>query len=146
MPATLTRHRLMHCCTVNSKSELSVVNITPIYREMNNHRDVSALISSIAPQYSFDFNNLAVNEVLVGDGIGIKAIAPCAINFKIMVTHGEVRLRSYLRLVEDCDLLTPSSAAMNIKASSLTHIVAGIITMESIKQISSLTLASFIYL
>lgn len=63
-----------------------------------------------------------------------------------MVTHGEVRLRSYLRLVEDCNLLTLSAAAMIIKAGSLTHIVAEIITMEAVKQISSLTLASFIYL
>ena len=142
---TATRPRRIHHRAEASKPAPNVVNIPIIFQEIITQRDVSDLISPIAQKHSFGFKELNVNEVLVGAGFGVKAIAPCTINFKIMVTHGEVRVRSYLRLGEDSDLLSPSAIKI-LTAGVPLDLVADIVTIEAVKGMSSLAIAAFIYL
>jgi hypothetical protein len=136
--------RILHR-TEASKLALSVVDMPLVFQELITHRDVSELISPIAQKHSFGFKGLNANEVLVGAGIGVKAIASFPTNFKIMVTHGEVQLRHYLRLDEDSDLLSPS-AIKTLTAGVPLDLVADIVSIEAVKGMSSLAIAAFIYL
>jgi|GEM_PF-5129450 len=146
MSATIaTRPRRIHRRAEASKLASNVVDIPLVFQEPITQRDVSELISPIAQKHSFGFKGLNANEVLVGAGIGIKAIAPFPTNFKIMVTHGEVQLRHYLRLDEDSDLLSPS-AIKTLTAGVPIDLVADIVTIEATKGLSSLAIAAFVYL
>ena len=142
---TAIRPRRIHRRVEASKPVSRMVNIPIDYLEMTTQCDVSDLISSIAQKHSFGFKDLTAKKVLVGAGIGIKATASFSTNFKIMVTHGEVRVRSYLRLDEDSDLLSPSSVK-TLTAGISIDLVAEIMTIEAVKGMSSLEIASFIYL
>jgi hypothetical protein len=142
---TATRpRRILHRAEV-SKLAPSVVNIPIDFKELITQQDLSDLVTEIPKKHSFGFKDLKAYEVLVGPGIGIKAIAPCTINFKIMVTHGEVQLRQYLRLDEDSDLLSPS-AIKTLTAGVPLDLAADIVTIEAVKGMSSLAIATFIYL
>ncbi len=128
-----------------SKLDPSVVNIPLVFLELITQQDVSELVSPITQKLSFSFKDLKTYEVLVGAGIGIKAIASFPTNFKIMVTYGEVQLRQYLRLDEDSDLLSPS-AIKTLTAGVPLDLVADIVTIEAVKGMSSLAIAAFVYL
>ena len=137
--------RIHHCAEATSKLAPSVVNIPLVFLELITQQDVSELVSPITQKLSFGFKDLKAYEVIVGAGIGIKAIASFPTNFKIMVTHGEVQLRQYLRLDEDSDLLSPS-AIKTLTAGVPLDLVADIVTIEAVKGMSSLAIAAFIYL
>ena len=129
----------------NSSSQ-TIANVVLDYKATKTHQDVSDLILQMSREKCpLGIQSLDIYEMLVGAGIGIKAIAPCIVNLRILVLHGEVRLCSYLRIDEDCDLLSPSSET-TIKAGQLTHLVTEVVTIEAVSNMSSLLIGSFIYL
>jgi hypothetical protein len=91
MSATVTLPRRNR----HNKISLSAVYIPVDFNELSTQQDVSELVSPIATKSPLGLKDLKASEILVGPGIGIKAIAPFQINFKILVTHGEVLVRSY---------------------------------------------------
>jgi len=122
-----------------SKSS-SAIAVKLKYSEISSGKSVSDLVTPISPRkaHILNFPDIAFSsEVLVGEEVSIKAIAPYPVNFLVKVLHGEVKLCPHLRQNPDIEIFISNEI---VPICFLTEIL----TIESISTYALLAITSFL--
>ncbi len=84
------------------------------YSEISTGKGVSDLVTSISPRKAqiLKFPDIPfTSEILVGEEVSIKAIAPYPVNILVKVLHGEVKLCHHLQQNPDIEILISNEIA-----------------------------------
>lgn len=117
----------------------SAIAVKLKYSEISTGKSVSDLITSISPRkaHVLNFPDIAfTSEVLVGEEVSIKAIAPYPMNILVKVLHGEVKLCHHLQQNPDIEILISNEIAP-------ICFFTEILTIESISKYAILAIAAF---
>lgn len=117
----------------------SVIGVKLKYSEISTGKSVSDLVTPIFPRkaHILNFPDIAfTSEVLVGEEVSIKALAPYPVHILVKVQHGEVILCHSLRQTPDHEILISSELVPS-------YFLTEILTIESISKFAILTLSAF---
>lgn len=120
----------------------SVIGVKLKYAENLTGRSVSDLISPMSPCKAHVFNipDIAfTSEILVGEGVSIKAQAPYPVNILVKVQHGEVKLCQSLQQNPEHEMLISDDLDSICFSTE-------ILTIESISKFAILTISAFLNL